>query len=83
MSIEAKRVELIQWILSLSEDALNKLDAIKKSASENDTVVYTVDGEPLTLSEYHAELEEAEKEIERGEYLTSDQLAKEISKWSQ
>ena len=81
MNIEAKRNELIQWILNLSEDTLSKVDAIKQKTSLNKTVAYTVDGKPLTLSEYQNELEEAEKEIERGDCLTSDELEKEMSTW--
>jgi len=81
MNIEAKRNELIQWILNLNEDSLSKVDALKRKTSLNNVVAYSIDGTPLTLAEYHKELEEAEKEIERGEYLTSDELEKEISSW--
>ena len=81
MNIEAKRNELIQWILNLSEDALNRVDSIKEKFVADKIVAYTVEGDPLTLPEYQAELEKAEKEIERGDYLTSDELEKERSTW--
>jgi len=82
MNIEAKRNELIQWILNLSEEALLKVDEIKTKIAMDEIVAYSVDGKSLTLAEYHSELEEAEKEIERGGYLTSDELDKEISSWT-
>ena len=82
MNIEAKRNELIQWILNLSEEALLKIDEIKTKIAMDEIVAYSVDGKSLTLAEYHSELEEAEKEIERGGYLTSDELDKEISSWT-
>ena len=52
---------------------------------ENDTkiVAYTVDGKPLTLAEYQEELAESEREIERGECLTSDELEKEMATWNE
>lgn len=81
MNIEAKKNELIQWILNLSEEALSKVDAIKERTTLNDVEAYSIDGSPLTLLEYHAELEEAENEIERGEYFTSDELEQEMSTW--
>ena len=34
-----------------------------------------------TISEYNIELEEAEAEIERGEFFTHEQMKKQIGQW--
>jgi len=81
MSIEAKKNELIQWILGLNEETLLRVDEIKNSISSGKIVAYTIEGESLTVSEYQSELKIAEDEIEQGEYYTSDELEKEIAKW--
>lgn len=81
MNVEAKKNELIQWILNLTEADLALLEVIKEKNLSNDIVAYTVDGKPLNLAQYQDELDEAEKEIERGDFLSSTQLDKEISTW--
>jgi hypothetical protein len=35
----------------------------------------------VTISEYNIELEEAEAEIERGEFFTHEQMKKQIGQW--
>ncbi|MBS1549596.1 MAG: hypothetical protein JSS94_07010 [Bacteroidetes bacterium] len=76
------REQLAQYILNNAKDSvLAKLKAIIEKEEKNDIVAYTVDGRALTLEQFQNELEEAEKEIERGEYLTSDELVKEIATW--
>ena len=81
MNVEAKRNELIQWILNLKEEDLTKLETIKNRSLQDDIAAFTVDAKPLSLEEYHSELEEAEKDIERGNFLTSSQLDQEIASW--
>lgn len=39
------------------------------------------DWKPMTKAELKAELDEANAEIERGEFLTVDELEKEMQKW--
>ena len=76
------REQLAQYILNNAKDSvLAKLKAIIEKEEKNNIVAYTVDGRPLTLEQFQIELEEAEKEIESGDHLTSDELAKEIATW--
>lgn len=76
------REQLAQYILNNAKDSvISKLKAIIEKEEKNEIVAYTVDGKPLTLQQYQNELEEAEKEIERGDYLTPDELEKEIATW--
>ncbi len=76
------REELAQYILHSAEDeVIAKFNALLEEEKTEGIVAYTVEGKPLTLSQYQNELEEAEKEIENGNYLTSDELKKEIATW--
>ena len=52
MNLEAKRNELIQWILSLSEESLSIVTAIKEQAMADETVAYSTKGEPFTKDRY-------------------------------
>lgn len=83
MDIQATKIELVKHLLKVKkESVLNKIKEILLSDENEEVVAYTIDGNSLTLSQYQNELKEAEKEIERGEYLTSDELDKEIATWS-
>lgn len=76
------REQLAQYILNNAKDSLiTKLKAIIEKEEKNDIVAYSIDGKPLTFDQYRQELEEAEKEIEKGEFLTSSELEKEIDSW--
>jgi len=44
-------------------------------------VAYTLEGKPLTKSEYRQDLLAAEKEIEKGKYITQEDLEKEVENW--
>ncbi|HBG87533.1 MAG TPA: hypothetical protein DDW62_08290 [Marinilabiliaceae bacterium] len=49
-------------------------------AKEDKNVAYRA-GKAITKSDLHHELKVAEKEIERGDYLTIEDFAKESAKW--
>ena len=69
-------------IVKNADDRLLKLvKALAESYQEDEIVAYTVDGKPLTKSEYHKELLDAEAEIERGEYTAQEDLEKESENW--
>ena len=42
MNIEAKKNELIQWILNINEDVLSKVSAIKGKTVADEIVAYTI-----------------------------------------
>lgn len=52
MNVEAKKNELIQWILNLSEVDLIKVDEIKERAIADEIVTYSTKGEPFTQDQY-------------------------------
>ena len=80
MDVQAKRVELAKWILSLNEDLLSKVDSIKSSSS-SEIVAYTVKGEALTKQDYIEKVKEAEARIDSGIFTTHEDLGKEMQNW--
>lgn len=82
MNIQAIKLEIMQYLLnSNKKSVLAKFKSIIEKEQAKEIVAYTVDGNPLTLVEYQKELEQAEKEIESGDYFTTEELEKEISTW--
>ena len=65
MDIEAKRNELSTWIHSIGEDMLNRIDALKKSMSD-EIVIYTTNGKGLTKEQYIAHIEGISESIDNG-----------------
>lgn len=74
------RKKIHQYIDVADERLLKIINAIILE-DENHIVAYTTSGEPLNKSQYMAELEASEKEIENGEFITNEDLEKEIEKW--
>ncbi len=80
----ALREELAEYLLHTADlSFVKKLKEMVSYEKSKKIVAYTVQGDPLTVAEYQQELENAEKEIERGEFLTSEALEIEIAKWSE
>ena len=84
MDIQTTKIELAKQLLNTNnESVLEKIkDILINSSEEKNIVAYTVDGKPLSAEEYQDELYLAEKESENGNYLTSQELDKEIASWS-
>lgn len=81
-AINFTREQLAQYILNNAKDSvIAKLKAIIEKEEKNDIVAFDVMGNPLTLEQFQNELNKAEKEIETGDFLTSDDLDKEIASW--
>ncbi len=78
-------IDLRTSVLDIVKNADNRflklVKALAESYHEDDIVSYTVEGQPLTKSEYRQELLDAETEIERGEYTTQEDLEKESENW--
>ena len=75
MNIEAERSLLIKRIKQVDDSSLIK--AIKHMldyASERG-------GERISIEQYNRELDEADAEIDAGDYLTHEEALKEIRSW--
>jgi len=66
MNVEAKKNELIQWILNLSEEALIKVDEIKERALTEEIAAYSTKGEPLSQEQYANHIKGIRDRVEEG-----------------
>lgn len=84
MSLEEKRKQLAEWILSSDEATLNKVEEVRAAydtASDEEIVAVTVQGQPLTKKQYIARIDEARAQFKRGEYTSQEDLEKEMLNW--
>ena len=74
---KALEQELLQYILQL-DDAEKKsvLQMLKTFAKGRETKASRT-----SIEQYNQELQEAEAEYERGEYITHEEFVKQIKKW--
>jgi hypothetical protein len=69
-SVQMEKLELLEWMATLQDKNLIKeLIELKRSYQR------------VSTEQYNAELEQADKEIEEGNYLTHDEALKEIRSW--
>ncbi len=82
MTAIALRKEVQQYISHADERFLRMVHSLAKEYTKNDDKVlgYHI-GKPIKKSHLLADLKEAEQQIERGEYITIDDLEKESETW--
>jgi hypothetical protein len=74
MDINAVRLQIIKELQQVNDISL--LQAVKH------LVHYGLKNEGhISIEQYNRELEEAEEEIERGEYITQEELKKRMKEW--
>jgi len=67
---EAKKLELFEWLANVQDEKIiEELFAVKEGH------------ERVSIEQYNREIEEADAEIDRGEFLTHEEAMKEISAW--
>ncbi len=71
----------IHHYIDQADERLLKMIYAMLRQDDKAVVAHTTEGKPLTRSEYTKILEESEKQIEQGDYLTHEQLKKEMKKW--
>lgn len=76
MDIQTKKIHFVQEFLALSNEAIvDKLESIlRKEKLKNDT-------QRISIEQYNKELEEAEAEMDRGEYISHEDFKKQMDKW--
>ena len=79
MDLQTTKINVMQKIMNVSKASL--LDKISDILDEEMVVGYTTDGQPLTKNQYNERLLVAEKQIESGDYITQEDLEKEIENW--
>jgi hypothetical protein len=79
MDLQTAKINVMQKIMNVSKASL--LDKISDILDEEMVVGYTTDGQPLTKNQYNERLLVAEKQIESGDFITQEDLEKEIENW--
>ncbi len=79
MDLQAEKLDVLQKVMGITKASL--LKKIKQLLDAEMIVGYTVNGEPLTNAQYNSRLEKAERQIESGEFLTQEELEKEVKNW--
>lgn len=79
MNLQTTKINVMQKIMNVSKSSL--LDKINNILDEEMIVGYTTDGNPLTKQQYNERILVAEKQIESEDYITQEDLEKEIENW--
>ncbi|KAF2338582.1 hypothetical protein [Flavobacterium tistrianum] len=75
------RDSILEYINTADERLLKVVKAVIESYQEDEIVAFSVDGKPITRSEYKAELANAENEIKIGNIISQEDLEKESENW--
>ena len=75
MNIQAKKLSLIEWLVSLQDEAMiNKMYHFREKLAHNPT-------KRISIDELMAELELSEKARKAGKVITIEELEKESANW--
>jgi len=75
MDINARKIELMDWLLQVDDDnKLKKIIALK-SVLDKEVVAHTISGYPIDTDEYIKVVKEAEEQISSGKYTTIEDLS--------
>jgi carbonic anhydrase len=79
MSLETIKISLAKQLLNVEEESV--LMQIKSILDNEVIAAYTIDGKPLSVEEYNASLNDAEKDITEGRTIDSTGLKEEVKSW--
>ncbi len=71
-TIIARKYAIIEKLMRLNEEELTKLEASMAKFSKQ---------EPISMEQYNREIEEAEDEIDRGEFYTHEEAVERLGRW--
>ena len=71
------REKWVQSIKTVDERFLRMVDALYEGYFKNETVAFHPDGTPMSRKEYKTALGVAEKQIEKGDYISVEEFEKE------
>jgi len=83
MDIAVTKLELLDWVMHLSNKAtFEKLLALKEETSEDEVIVaYSSLGEPLNVNEYKAHINEGLQDVKEGRITSHDDFLDEVKSW--
>ena len=79
MTLELRKIQLIEMILSIRDEALlSKYEEIARRARID---AYESSLKPLTVEEYQQQILDAEEDVKAGRMVSLEDLQKEMEKW--
>jgi hypothetical protein len=81
MDIQAEKLHLIEELARIQD--IHIIEQIKQLLKQknNPVVGYEINGNPITRKQLIKRIEEAEKRIDSGEFITQEDLEKESESW--
>ncbi len=81
MDIQAEKLHLIEELTRIQD--IHIIEQIKQLLKQknNPVVGYEINGDPITRKQLVKRIEEAEKRMDNGEYVTQEDLEKESENW--
>ncbi len=78
MNIRIKKLELIEWIAQMNDtNIISKMDKIRKTY----LTITKENVKPMSLEEFYAFIDRAEKDIKSGKIYTQQEAEKEAENW--
>lgn len=75
MDIQTKKIHFVQRFLTLNDEALiDKLETMLTNEASKEE-------ERISIEQYNKELDEAEAEMDRGEYISHEDFKKQMDEW--
>jgi hypothetical protein len=78
MDIQLKKLELIEWIAQMTDaKIISRMDKIRR------TYLTMTEGKvkPMSLDEFYASIEKAEKDLKEGKVFSQEEAEKESENW--
>lgn len=79
MTTKELRTQLRQMIDQIENEQV--LQAVYTILSQNEIVGHEVDGRPITKKQLAREVDESEKEIDKGNYYTQEDIEQQARQW--
>ncbi|NOX48400.1 MAG: hypothetical protein GXO89_15625 [Chlorobi bacterium] len=79
MNFEITKIDLAKKLFNTNNESV--LKQIQDILEKEEIVAYSINGKPLTRTEYIKEIKAAEKDIENGNYISHSQLLENIKTW--
>ena len=82
MDLQARKYQFIQELFKIERSGvMDKLENLLKTELSNEVIAYTIEGKPLTRSQYKKGLQKAEQEVLKGDFTSQEDLEREVENW--
>jgi len=81
MNIHAEKISLIERIAHINDAAILQQMKQLLGIAENPIIGYDIHGKAITQSEFNKDLKRAKKRYKSGQFVSHDDLEKQMKKW--